>query len=298
MRTRRHLLSGNDGPSEIWPAFTDVMSTMALILFVLVLLSYVRSLVSAKQLDAFEHQIASSERQLQTLQAEIDVEQGQLAYAKSQVLRQQAVIAASDRELATLRSRLQDIAVLRVNVLNKLRRAIELQLGSRVPGAPEPVTIGDNGDVLINEKLVFEYDSYAVRSDARPLLDALASALGAVLDDADVRANIGTILIQGHTDERGSDSHNWDLSAKRATAVLEHLFAANPSLARSYGGYFAAGAYSKFRPIDPAKTEEAYQKNRRIEIAVVPKDEDVRRVIDEYLRTTPPQGVAPAASGP
>jgi len=38
------------------------------------------------------------------------------------------------------------------------------------------------------------------------------------------------------------------------------------------GSYFAASAYSKFRPIDSAKTEDPYRQNRRIEISVVSKE--------------------------
>jgi chemotaxis protein MotB len=299
VRARRPLIADHDGTREIWPAFTDVMSTLALILFVIVLLSYVRSLISAKQLDAFQHQIASSQQELRSLRIQIDAEQRELAYSKAKVEEQGAALAASDKELEAVRDQLQSIAVLRLGVLQKLQRAIEAQMGPRESGAPEAVTIGDTGNIVINEKLVFEYDSYAVKPEARPLLDSLARALGAVLDDPDVRANIDTIVIQGHTDERGSTAVNWDLSAKRATAVLNYLFDANESLARSYGSYFSASAYSKFRPINPAKTEEAYQQNRRIELAVVPKDDNVRKVVDEYLNAQHPAGVgAPAASTP
>ena len=118
MRSRRRLLAGSESPREIWPAFTDVMSTLAIILFVLVLLSYVRSLVAAKQLEAFERQIAASEKELGTLQAQIEVEQGQLRDARTRAQQQEATIAASDRELGTLRDRLRDIAVLRVSGLS------------------------------------------------------------------------------------------------------------------------------------------------------------------------------------
>lgn len=110
-----------------------------------------------------------------------------------------------------------------------------------------------------------------------------------MLADEAVRANIDTILIQGHTDERGSASFNWDLSAKRATAVLDYLFETNKALAESYGSYFAASAYSKFRPINPANTEAAYQQNRRIEISIVPMDDNVHKVIDDYLQSVPAQ---------
>src|SRR5262249_17819727 len=102
---------------------------------------------------------------------------------------------------------------------------------------------------------------------------------------------IDAILIQGHTDERGSTSFNRDLSAKRANAVLGYMFEANPTLEHTYGSYFASTAYSEFRPINPAKTEQAYEQNRRIEISVVLKDANVRKVIDDYMQES--QNAAP-----
>lgn len=292
MRNRRRLLSDHEGTSEIWPAFTDVMSTLALILFVLVLLAYVRNLVNSKRLDAFQRQIHASEVLLRGLQAKLQAGKAALAASQHQLGEQQGVIAESNQQLDTLRTQLQSIAVLRVGVLNKLKQAIEAQLGADNEAGADLVTIGDNGNIVVNENLVFEFNSYAVKKEAKPLLDTLARALGNVLTDADVRANIDTIVIQGHTDERGSPSFNWDLSAKRATAVLDYLFEANKALADSYGSYFAASAFSKFRPISQGKTETAYQQNRRIEISVVPKDDNIRTVIDEYMKNVAPPSPA------
>jgi chemotaxis protein MotB len=296
MRNRRRLLSGNDATREIWPSFTDVMSTMALILFVLVLLAYVRSLIASKRLEAFHRQIVASEQQLRALRGQLDTGRAELEASKDELRVQRGVVAESNRQLDAVRSQLQSIAVLRVGVLNKVQQAIEAQIGSRSDGGAELVTIGDNGNIVINESLVFQYGSYAIKPEAKPLLDTLAQAFGHVLDDPDVRANIDTIVIQGHTDERGSASFNWDLSAKRATAVLDYLFEANPTLADSYGNYFAASAYSKFRPLDTARTEEAYQRNRRIEISVVPRDDNVRKVIDDYVKNVAATALPPPAS--
>jgi chemotaxis protein MotB len=289
VRNRRHLLTDHEGVREIWPAFTDVMSTMALIMFVLVLLAYVRNLIAEKNMAAYRQQISLSERQLRMVQAEVLAGKAQLAASQARLTEQQALVADSNRQLGNLRSQLQSIAVLRVSVLSKLKAAIEAELGGA--GTGRVATIGDNGDIAVNESLVFEYNSYAIKKPAKPVLDSLAKALGNLLADDDVRASIDTIVIQGHTDDRGSASFNWELSAKRATAVLEYLFQSNKSLADNYGSYFSASAYSKFRPINPEKTEAAYQQNRRIEIAVVPKDTNVRKVIDEYI-----QGSAPAAA--
>jgi chemotaxis protein MotB len=293
VRTRRRLLSDPEGTREIWPAFTDVMSTMALIMFVLVLLAYVRNLIAEKRLEASRQQITLAERQLRLVQADLDVGRAQLSLAQAKLGEQQALVAASNRQLGNLRAQMSNLAVLRVSVLNKLKAAIEAQLGRA--GGGEVATIGDNGDIAVNESLVFEYNSYAVKRQAKPVLDALARALGNLLADDEVRANVDTIVIQGHTDERGSATFNWDLSAKRATAVLDYLFQSNKILAESYGSYFAASAYSKFRPVNPEKSEAAYQQNRRIEISVVPKDTQLRKVVDAYLQPAPP---APAPAPP
>src|SRR5690606_886976 len=87
------------------------------------------------------------------------------------------------------------------------------------------------------------------------------------------------------------------LSTQRASAVLEHMFQAEPRLADEYGRYFAASAYSEFRPIADEETEEAHQQNRRIEIAVMLWDSRVREVIDAYLDGQDPRLDMPRRAG-
>lgn len=291
MRQRRRLLSADDGARDLWPSFTDITTTIALILFVLVLLAYVRNLIAGKRLDAFQKRITTSEQTLRRLEgelrrttAEIEAGKAQLALSEAKVHEQEEAIASANRELDSVRSQLQGIALLRVEVLEKVKRSIEAELGPRSSTGAELVLIGDNGNIVINESLLFEFNSHAIKPEAKPLLDTLARALGRLLEEDDVRENIDAILIQGHTDERGSPTFNRDLASKRANAVLDYLFAANPALEQAYGSYFASTAYSEFRPIDPGKTDAAYERNRRIELSVVLRDAHVREVIDEYLR--------------
>jgi chemotaxis protein MotB len=279
-----------------------VTSTIALILFVLVLLAYVRNLIAGKRLEVFQQHIAASEQKLRGLEddlkrtaSEIEAGKAKLQASDDELNAQKEVIAQSNKELDNLRSRLQGIALLRVDVLDKVKRSIEAELGAANRAGKEMVRIGDNGNIVINEGLVFEFNSYAIKKEGKPLLDTLARALGNVLADASVRENVDAIVVQGHTDERGSAAVNQDLSAKRASAVLSYLFEANKTLEASYGSYFAASAYSKFRPLNPAKNEAAYEQNRRIEISVTLKDSNVRRVIDEYMRSVNPMLGAPAA---
>jgi chemotaxis protein MotB len=308
MRQRQRLLADEENLTHIWPSFADVTSTFALLLFVLVLLAYVRNLMSSKQVAAYEDQIRSAEKRLSVLsldlsrtQREIGLGKAQLSASERKLAAQQGVIVASQQELDSLRARLSSIALLRVEVLGKVKQSIEAVLGGAPTSGAPLVRIGDNGNIVINEGLVFEYNSYALKPTGTPLLDTLARALESVLDDPEVREYVDTIVVQGHTDERGTGSFNRELSAKRANAVLDYVFKANPNLETKYASYFASSAFSKFRPLDPAENEAAFERNRRIEISVVLKDANVRKLIDQYMENVPADSSAPpppAAAGP
>jgi chemotaxis protein MotB len=301
MRRRRGgMLAKDESLEHIWPSFADVTTTFALLLFVLVLLAYVRSLMSAKQLAAYQLQIASAEKQLGMLSLDLDRTQNEISLGRSALTAserkleaQQGIIEASHKELDTLRARLSSIALLRVEVLEKVKQSIEAVLTQSklvaVGGGPL-VRLGDNGNIVINEGLVFEYNSFALKPEGRPLLDTLARALEGVLDDPEVREFVDSVVVQGHTDDRGTASFNRELSAKRANAVVDYLFGANTNLERKYASYFAASAFSEFRPLDPSENEVAYERNRRIEISVVLKDTNVRKLIDQYMQNVPVGG--------
>jgi chemotaxis protein MotB len=73
------------------------------------------------------------------------------------------------------------------------------------------------------------------------------------------------LRVDGHTDVRqlslgGAFKSNWDLSAARAIAVVQYLITRGVSPQR-----LVAAGFGEFQPIDLGKTEEAYQRNRRIE---------------------------------
>lgn len=311
MARRQRLILGDDDGENFWPSFTDLTSTIALILFVLVLLAYIQNLVSGKNLQhvraelesttarlrGSQEQITASQRRLRLLAAEIEAGKSQLKLSQTQVDAQQEVITQSNAELTELRTRLEGIAVLRLDVLQKVKASLEQQLRAERGAQAPHVSIAENGNIVIDESLLFETNSYTIRKDGKQFLGSLANALASVLGDAHVRESIDTVLVQGHTDERGTASYNRELSARRANAVLDHMFEANGELERSYGPYFASSAHSEFRPIAPGKDEASYVRNRRIEISVVLKDSAARAMIDDYLRN-PGAGTPPPAGPP
>ena len=132
-----------------------------------------------------------------------------------------------------MRSKLESIAVLRLDILEKVKHSIESELGRTTARGEELVTIGDNANIIINESLVFETDSYEIKPEGRELLDQFAIAFEKILDDRDIRNYIDSINIEGHTDDVGTSSYNRELSAKRSAEVVNYLMSSNPQLEKN-----------------------------------------------------------------
>lgn len=132
-----------------------------------------------------------------------------------------------------------------------------------------------NGKVYISmeEQLLFKSGSF----DVDPKGTEALQKLGRVLEqNPDI-----TVMIEGHTDDvpyhpGGILTDNWDLSVKRATSVTRILLK-NSSVDPSR--LIAAGR-SEYQPVDPAKTVEARQRNRRIEIILTPKLDELFKVLE------------------
>jgi peptidoglycan-associated lipoprotein len=99
----------------------------------------------------------------------------------------------------------------------------------------------------------FDFDSFAVRNDAKPVVEAHAKVLAA---DRSRR-----MVIEGHTDDLGGREYNLALGQKRALAVLNSL-----TLLGVAPNQLEAVSYGKERPAVEGASDEARAKNRRAEI--------------------------------
>jgi chemotaxis protein MotB len=277
-----------------------MISTIALVLFFLMLLSYVQNIITGTNLKTKEEELRLAnadiqetkaelmilEDQLDELNAEIDEGQRILQLSLIQMSEQQKIIANSNRELAELRMKLDQAAALRLEVLEAVKYSIEDELQGFTNNGESVVSIGENGNIILNSSVLFAPSSTVITEDGQALLAKLADAFENILDDEDIRQYIDVIEIQGHTDKRPDMEPNRKLSTDRAAAVTDYMAAANPNLEAKYGEYIAASGYSEYRPIDPAETEEAWAQNRRIEIAIGLKDPNLQQMIDDYLNGT------------
>lgn len=108
---------------------------------------------------------------------------------------------------------------------------------------------------IVLENIYYDYDRWNIRPDARPILDSLANLL---TDNPEIKK----IELTSHTDCRGSDEYNEDLSQKRAESAVSYLIQAGISSDR-----LEARGYGESQPVADCIcgdcTEEEHQANRR-----------------------------------
>jgi peptidoglycan-associated lipoprotein len=101
----------------------------------------------------------------------------------------------------------------------------------------------------------FDFDSYVLSQTARDILYDNAEYL--------LKKYKGKVKLEGHCDERGSDEYNLALGENRAKAAMNYLITLGVPPEQ-----LSIISYGKERPVDPASTEEAWAKNRRVEFVV------------------------------
>ena len=106
---------------------------------------------------------------------------------------------------------------------------------------------------LAQRTVFFDFDSFVVRDDFRPMLEAHAKTL------ATTRSK--RMALEGHTDERGSREYNLALGQKRAEAVLRTMVLLGAPEAQ-----LEAVSFGEERPAVPGSGEDAWAKNRRVEL--------------------------------
>ncbi|WGD36022.1 OmpA family protein [Olleya sp. YS] len=127
--------------------------------------------------------------------------------------------------------------------------------------------------VSMENKLLFQSGSWAVGTQGRQAVKQLGSVLG---DNPEI-----SVLIEGHTDNapyppNGNIKDNWDLSTKRATAIVA-ILQENPNIKAEN---LTAAGRGEFAPIAPNTTPEGKAKNRRIEVILTPKLDKITNLLN------------------
>ena len=306
--------SESGGEQGFWPSYADMMSAVALILFFLMLLSYIQNLVTGndlqntqKVLAQTKEQVLLAEDQLAGLTDELKKKQDQLEDYAVQIVQQkeemeaqdkligqqEAYLSAANDELTRMRNQMQTIAVLRLSILEQIRESIV-----EVMGDASKVSIGDNGNIILSDSVLFDLGSSEIKEDSAGVLGELIDVFYQFLSDEENARYVDSIVISGHTDITGTAESNRVLSTDRANSVLNYLLLGKNGKLNAYSSYFCAAGYGATRPVASNDTEEGKAANRRIEISMILKDDTVLDIVENYLALDLPGTETASLSSP
>ena len=204
--------------------------------------------------------------QLQAKEKALAVEQNRLNKMKSE-------LQASSQRL----SELEGLIAAKEASMKKLKETLSKALNAF---EGKGLTVEQkNGKVYVSmeNKLLFQTGSWAVGSEGKKAVVEVGKVLA---QNPDI-----TVLIEGHTDNDkilgnigGGIESNWDLSTKRATAIV-NILGENASIQKKN---LTAAGRGEFAPIMSNDTNEGKSKNRRIEIILTPKLDEISKMLNDF----------------
>ncbi len=206
-----------------------------------------------------------------------------LQNTQENLLKQENQLNAQKKELENLNKALElkEAKLLELqSVLNKKDSAVnalKTKISDALMGYENNglTILKKNGKVYVSldEKLLFAPGSYTIATTGAEALKKLSKVLESNTDI--------NVMIEGHTDDvpyNGVNQlkDNWDLSVMRATSVVKILLQGSTIDPKRV----SAAGRSEYFPIDGSKTKEARAKNRRTEIILTPKLDELLKMLE------------------
>jgi chemotaxis protein MotB len=200
------------------------------------------------QIEVLNQQISALRRQLAALEEALD------ASEKRDKESQSRIADLGQRLNVALAQRVQELSRYRSEFFGRLRAI----LGNR----PDIRIVGDR--FVFQSEVFFDTGQATLLPEGRAELDTVAAALTDI--DKKIPPEIAWVLrVDGHTDVRPINSpvfkSNWELSSARAISVVQYLISLGVPAQR-----LVAAGFAEFQPLDTSNTEDAYRRNRRIEL--------------------------------
>jgi chemotaxis protein MotB len=201
------------------------------------------------QIEILNQQITALRRQIAALEEALGTSEQK---EKESQLR---ITDLGQRLNVALAQRVQELSRYRSDFFGKLREI----LGNR----PDIRIVGDR--FVFQSEVFFDSGAAVLRPEGRAELDQLATALLEL--EKKIPSGINWVLrVDGHTDTRPLTGNsqfrsNWELSAARAISVVQYLIGKGVAPQR-----LVAAGFGEFQPIDPGTTDDAFSRNRRIEL--------------------------------
>lgn len=221
------------------------------------------------QLQLTQEQLLKKEEELKKLESELALKKTNLDRLSDELLLAQADLKKKEVKL----DELQSILNRKDSVVNALKNTVSNALyGFENKGLTVNIK---NGKVYVSLENTLLFASGKWNVDPKGV-EALKNLAGVLETNTDIN-----VLVEGHTDNvpyRGSGDikDNWDLSVKRATSIIKIIVENSKIDAKR----LTAAGRSEYAPIEVGNTPEARAKNRRTEIILTPKLDELFQILE------------------
>jgi len=224
---------------------------------------------SKEELQAKEDALKELEKLLNKKRKDLEALKDEIDRKNAELIRKDSALTEKNKKLIEL----QQILNRKDSIVEALKKTVtDALLGFKNQGLEVKIK---NGKVYVSlqEKLLFKSGRWDIDPKGKDALKKLAKVL-------EENANIN-IMVVGHTDDvpykgSGGIDDNWDLSTKRATSVVKYILANSKIDPKR----LIAAGHGEFMPIENAKTKEARAKNRRTEIILTPKLDELFKIME------------------
>ena len=239
--------------------------------------------VNEQLLDKYNRLLEGNLADTKKISGELQMTQTQLLKKQDELKQMESELNAKKKSLEDLTAELQkrearvaelqDILKNKDNATNELKNKLsEALLGFEGKGL---TIVQKNSKVFVSmdENLLFASGSTTVETKG---VDALKKVAKVLEQNTDIN-----VLVEGHTDDvpmvgKGEIKDNWDLSVMRATSIVK-IITKNSTVDPKR---LTAAGRGEYFPIDPAKTAEARKKNRRTELILTPKLDELLKALE------------------
>lgn len=252
--------SGEEEEESVFVSMTDM--TVSFLFIVMVLLAFFASRYNDKNTvprDEYETAVKTRDKTIEDLRAQI----------------------VELKKVDPLEQYMSQAAAARLNLLYKLRDSIK----TAYPQLPVDV-IPEEGTLRFQGEGLFASGSYTLSDDKRKIVETLATTLNSLLPcytfgqtfSWNPSCNpsfsiIEAVQIEGHTDAKGDDLYNLNLSTNRAITTFTTMLTAAPDLVTHFNmrhqPVLSVAGYGKMRPVRPNDTPQNMAMNRRIDLRII-----------------------------
>lgn len=214
------------------------------------------------KLAAQQQATQAAKAQVEELTAEIAALRDQLAKVAAALDVSNATVKNQQDQIADLGKKLNMALASKVEELARYRSEFFGKLSEILGNRPDIRVVGDR--FVFQAEVLFTPGGADLSDDAKKQLDPVFSALKDIA--AEIPPDIHWVLeVDGHTDHRSIHTDefasNWELSTARAISVVRYAISQGIP-----ADHLAAAGFADKQPIDTGTTEDAYRKNRRIEL--------------------------------